>query len=58
MQPPAADNVYAFKSMQSNEIRHNSTINMMTVGIALTLLKIPDLWIQTRFKMIYCAMGN
>ena len=28
----------AFKRMQSNEIRHNSAINMMTVGVALTLL--------------------
>ena len=41
MQLPAADKVYAFKSMQSNEIRHSSGIGMMTVGVALTLLKIP-----------------
>ena len=25
-QPPATDKVYAFKSMQSDEIRHNSAI--------------------------------
>ena len=55
---PAADKVHVFKSMQSNEIQHNSAINMMTVGVATTLLKIPELWIQTRFKMIYCAKGN
>ena len=54
-QPPATDKAYAFKSMQSDEIRHNSAINMMTVGVALTLLKIPELWMQTRFKLIYCT---
>ena len=46
------------KSMQSNEIRHNSAINMMTVGVASILLKIPERLIQTRFKMNYCAKGN
>ena len=35
-----------FKNMESNKIWHNSAINMMTVGVALTLLKIPELWIQ------------
>ena len=44
---PSADKVKAFKSMQSNEIRHNLAINiMMTVGVALTLLKTPELWMQ------------
>ena len=54
-QPPAADKIFAFTRMQ---IQHNLAINMMTVDIALPLLKIPELWIQTIFKMIYCAKGN
>ena len=44
--------------MQSNEIRHNSAINMMTVSVASTFPKIPERLIQTKFKMIYCAKGN
>ena len=57
-QPPATDKVCTFKSMQSNEIWHNSAINTMAIGVALTLLKILALCLQNRFRMIYCAKGD